>query len=239
MTVELLIALVRDEFGAAGCLHVTGQKPPSGRGGDLLPAPWDRRYLHDQAAEQSLAYAREFVENTIGWPTGVDVYWSVEGYRGHPLPPIAGPSLFGAFCLGLMQFVACERSTRFTKGANEHLATVRGTALSKVAISAAFAADKKSFVQVGDIEKKLKELANLRQDCALCVVSNEQEINLEQVELSQTSPHNAKPGYSLEFYWAARLKIAVAGAADPVDAFNKLFHFQSEACVLSALSMTS
>jgi hypothetical protein len=239
MMVELLIALVRDDFGAAGCLRIAGQNPPSGREGNLLPAPADRGWLHDLQAEQSVAYAREFVESTIGWPTGVDVYWSVEGYQGHPIPPIAGPSLFGAFCLGLMQFAVCERSTSFTKDANEHLATVRDTGLSKAAISAAFAEDKKSFVQVGHIEKKLQELANLRQDCALCLVSSEQKINLPLVGPSQTSPRSAKTGTSLEFYWAGKLKIAVARAADPVDAFNKLFHLQSEACVLSALSMTS
>jgi hypothetical protein len=220
MPVQILGALVIADFGAPARLRVWQEPGP--KEGALEPAPLT---LPHSNSRDALSWAHLYVSSVIGWPLAITVRWSIANAVGPTLrlPPLRGPSVFGAFSLAFLRSVAVDSPGSIKPGATKLADLIADTRTDEIAVSAAFNPFSGRFDNVGSIELKLAALTWLGpQTCKLLVVSQPQPIQLELV--TKTEQYEV---YCVD----GRLSIPVVHAIDPVDALQKVFYLQSVAAL--------
>lgn len=220
MPLQMLFPLVIAEFGAPARLTVW-QGPKAAQ--CLDPDP---ETLPHEDARKALRCAQLYVSSVLGWPELRTVHWAVTHAvdAAQPLPPLKGPSIFGAFTLSFLRLVTLEIESTVKPWAKALVPRIAGTPLEYVAISAAFNPCSGRFGCVGRIELKVAALSRLPRDlCRVLIVAEAQQIQL---------PVKAEDAYSTVYLLDGTPSLPVIRAVDPLDAIDKLFLLQS----ISALS---
>jgi hypothetical protein len=215
--VEILCALVIARFGAPARLRVWHNAVPDGA--CLNPSP---PVLPHASARDALTWAQLYVSAVLGWPSQSTVQWSV-AHAVNPnfqIPPLRGPSLFGAFSVAFLRSIAVEAQESVKPAAQEMATLIADTRIDCTAISAAFNPRSGSFQSVGNIEMKLTELTALGpQTCKLCVVAEAQPIPLEPVAETRH--------YEIYRLLNGLDSLPVVRALDPLDAVKRIFTLQA------------
>jgi hypothetical protein len=149
--------------------------------------------LADLQSRKAVEWAQLYTAAALGWPEGRTIHWTLtRADKGaSQVPPIAGPSIFGLFCLAFIRFVAIDAEGSVKPSSRELSSVVRNTNTNSVAVSAAFSPCTGCFLKVGQIEEKLEALTSLGpQICNLCVVAAGQSIRLQRIKDRSTGSYD-------------------------------------------------
>jgi hypothetical protein len=104
--VTLTALLIGDKKGSGFTAELTIERLPNGNG-SIYPSPQEHAFLTlDEDFEGAIANAVSFVREQGFSFDAIDIRWRLERHDGLPLPyPLGGPSIGGAFAMGLMKLL--------------------------------------------------------------------------------------------------------------------------------------
>ena len=117
--------------------------------------------LVDDEARRAVELAQLYTSIHLGGPAKMVVSWTLTrgDSSGSQVPPIAGPSIFGMFCMAFMRLVAVHARSASKPLSREICDLTAGINTSKLAFSVGFCPSSGRFEKVGKIEQKLEALS--------------------------------------------------------------------------------